>query len=78
MKKVKFLLSAVAVFAVIGGVAAVKANTSQHVFVTKTNPNVCDFRINATLLDQQQGTFGIIKATEVSGPCETTLVYNPL
>ncbi|QJB32627.1 hypothetical protein HF329_15380 [Chitinophaga oryzae] len=68
MKKVKVLLSAVAVVAIVAGFAASKAaNNFIYVPSTTTAPNSCDLKVlgRSILGPDQAGIF----ATNVPGPC---------
>lgn len=75
MKKNNTLLFVILLSAIGGGIAAVKANVSDRIFMTRLNPDICDFSIQATLLNSGQGVLTITKATEVPGPCEVQWVY---
>ena len=55
MKKIKILLSAVAVFAVVGGALAFKANQSQFLYVHDAN----DARISACTKQVFQATLTV-------------------
>lgn len=77
MARIQILIVVIILSALIGGIVAAKANTTQSIYVTRFNPNICDFRTNYTLQDQGQGIYGVTKATDVPGPCDFTLVYSP-
>lgn len=78
MKKVKFLLAAVAVVAVGAAVSATRAQVTDTVYTTTDPSAPCTVALNATLQFQGQPTVGIFRAAEKPGPCEVVTVYQRL
>ncbi|MGN7821016.1 hypothetical protein ACTJJB_12865 [Chitinophaga sp. 22536] len=70
MKKVRILLAASAVVAVIGGISAVKALSTDHVY-TRQSPaiNNCQVKVDFATLDQTDIPLQSTFVTLTPGPC---------
>lgn len=71
MKKVKVMLSAIAVFAVVGGALAFKAKTLNTFYSINPTTGVCDlpFQIKSTTTLPNQGVFDPTVTVTQSSPC---------
>jgi hypothetical protein len=76
MKKAKFLLAAIAVFAIAGGVYASKAKIGKSVWVrANADINVCNVQVpQRTLVDNGVGAITTTFATDIANdPCPAAL-----
>lgn len=79
MKRAKMILAAIAVFAVVGGVYASKANRAGDVVFTPnpSNPAICNVPLQlATFVNRNLGTISTnTSATFPAGPCALKTIY---
>lgn len=68
MKKVKIMLTAITVFAVVGGALAFKAaKTPASIFVSGGNPDVCN--VPANVLTTESGIATPYNTQAINTPC---------
>jgi len=76
MKKVKIMLTAITLFAVVGGALAFKAKKFGQTVYTTNNPKLhatCPFVLdNVTITDQNPGTVKISVTDVQNAPCIVT------
>lgn len=82
MKKVKFLLSAIAVVAVAGGAIAAKARELHPLYFLNQSNGKCEIRVPSVTIQQTTTTLdpnAVTVATTFQGVCQTVLTTaNPI